>query len=152
MCSPNPGAGRSHWGPSWAKPKAATGTVGTASGRLVDFRGFDRSGPGPSGTVNLGDVLCRKSADACGFVTVQLSVRWAELHGGAATAAGRVRMVTIGRGALWVPARGRRRVAVTLGPAVRALLRAGRVLHAVAAVRAAGNDLPIVHRITLRTR
>jgi hypothetical protein len=42
-------------------------------------------------------------------------------------------------------------VEVTLGPAVRALLRSGRVLHAVVAVRAAGNRLPIVHRVALRS-
>jgi hypothetical protein len=99
-------------------PVAAAGTLTTGAGRLVEFLGFDRSGPGPNGTANLGDVLCRKTQDACGFVTVQLTVRWDELHGGAATAAAgrRMRMVTISRAALRVPAQGRRRVEVTLGP------------------------------------
>ncbi len=134
-------------------PVAGAGALSAGAGRLVEFHGFDRSGPGPNGTVNLGDVLCRKAQDACGFVTVQLTVRWDALHGGAATAAARrrVRMVTVGRAALWVPAQGRRRVEVALGPAVRALLRSGRVLPAVVAVRAAGNRLPIVHRVALRS-
>jgi hypothetical protein len=126
----------------------------TARGRWVEFRGFDRSGLGPDGaSINLGDVICRKPKGSCGLVTVQLAVRWEQLHDGAEAAAARarVRMVIIGTTHLSVPAQARRRVRVTVAPGVRRMLRAGEVLHAVVGVRAAHNRAPIVHRITLRT-
>jgi hypothetical protein len=131
------------------------GTVGGAgtpptAPRLLEFRGFDRSGPGHGRSVNVGDALCHKPRGSCGLVTVQLTARWDELHGGAGAAARRVRMVVIGRARLAVPAQGRRRVRVTLPAGVRRMLAGGEVLHAVVAVRAAGNRLPIVHRIALR--
>jgi len=141
----------------------AGGTVGATGGtvtaparrRVLDFRGFDRSGVGPDGrSVNLGDVLCLKAEGACDWVTVQLTVRWEQLHAGAeaarAAARTRVRMVTIGSASLSVPAGGRRRVKVTLAPGVLKLLRGGEILHAVAAVRPARNRVPLVHRIALR--
>jgi hypothetical protein len=123
--------------------------------RMLEFRGFDRSGVGPDGTsVNLGDVLCHKAEGSCGWVSVQLTVRWEQLHAGAeaarAAAKTRVRMVTIGTTSLTVPAQGRRRVKVTLPPGVLKLLKRGEILHAVAAVRPARNRVPLVHRIALR--
>ena len=123
--------------------------------RMLEFRGFDRSGVGPDGkSINLGDVLCHKAEGSCGWATVQLTVRWEQLHAGAeiATAAARkrVRMVTIGTATLNVPAQGRRHVKVTLPPSVLKLLQHGEVLHAVAAVRPARNRVPMVHRIALR--
>jgi hypothetical protein len=153
--------------PAGAGPGSTTGeeqgTVGGAGtpvtvptrSRYVEFRGFDRSGLGPDGkSINLGDVLCHKTAGACAFVRVQLSVRWEQLHDGAevARAAGpvRVRMVVIGTTSLSVPARGRRRVRVTVPARVRRMLQGDEVLHAVVGVRAAHNVLPIVQRVTLR--
>jgi hypothetical protein len=123
--------------------------------RVLEFRGFDRSGVGPDGkSINLGDVLCLKTDGACDWVTVQLTVRWEQLHAGAeaarAAAKTRVRMVTIGTASLSVPAQGRRRVKVTLPPSVLKMLEQGEILHAVAAVRPARNRVPIVHRIALR--
>jgi hypothetical protein len=123
--------------------------------RLLEFRGFDRSGVGPDGkSINLGDVLCHKAEGSCGWATVQLTVRWEQLHAGAEAARiadrKRVRMVTIGTARLTVPAQGRRRVKVTLPPSVLKLLADGEILHAVAAVRPARNRVPMVHRIALR--
>jgi hypothetical protein len=135
---------------------SGVGTVAApARQRMLEFRGFDRSGVGPDGkSINLGDVLCHKAEGSCGWATVQLTVRWEQLHAGveAARAAvrSRVRMVTIGTASLNVPAQGRRRVVVTLSPGVRKLLRDGEILHAVAAVRPARNRVPMVHRIALR--
>jgi hypothetical protein len=134
---------------------AATGTGAANRGRMLEFRGFDRSGVGPDGkTINLGDVLCHKAQGSCGWVTVQLSVRWEQLHAGAEAARAasrrRVRMVVIGTGRLSVPAGARRRVQVTLPPSVRRLLAEGEILHAVAAVRPARNRVPLTHRIALR--
>ncbi len=132
------------------------GTVAPPSRtRMLEFRGFDRSGVGPDGkSINLGDVLCHKTEGSCGWVTVQLTVRWEQLHAGAeaarAAARGRVRMVTIGTARLSVPAQGRRRVKVTLPPGVLKRLADGEILHAVAAVRPARNRVPLVHRIALR--
>jgi hypothetical protein len=130
-------------------------TVVPARKRMLEFRGFDRSGVGPDGkSINLGDVLCHKAEGSCGWATVQLTVRWEQLHAGAemasAAARTRVRMVTIGTASLNVPAQGRRRVKVTLAPGVLKLLNGGEVLHAVAAVRPARNRVPMVHRIALR--
>jgi hypothetical protein len=123
--------------------------------RMLEFRGFDRSGVGPDGkSINLGDVLCHKAEGSCGWVTVQLTVRWEQLHAGAEAARiaarKRVRMVTIGTARLAVPAQGRRRVKVTLPPGVLKLLSDGEILHAVAAVRPARNRAALVHRIALR--
>jgi hypothetical protein len=134
---------------------AGAGTTATTPKRALEFRGFDRSGVGPDGkSINLGDVLCHKVDAACDWVTVQLTVRWEQLHSGAeaarAAAKTRVRMVTIGTASMSVPAQGRRRVKVTLAPSVLKLLRGGAILHAVAAVRPARNRVPIVHRIALR--
>jgi hypothetical protein len=129
--------------------------VTVARKRMLEFRGFDRSGVGPDGkSINLGDVLCHKAEGSCGWATVQLTVRWEQLHAGAeaarAAARTRVRMVTIGTARLTVPAQSRRRVKVTLPPGVLKLLDGGEVLHAVAAVRPARNRVPVVHRIALR--
>ncbi len=135
---------------------AGAGTVATPSRkRVLEFRGFDRSGVGPDGkSINLGDVLCHKAEGSCGWATVQLTVRWEQLHAGAemarVAARKRVRMVTIGTARLSVPAQGRRRVKVTLPPGVLKLLSSGEILHAVAAVRPARNRVPMVHRIALR--
>jgi hypothetical protein len=136
---------------------AGAGTAVTASTRtrMLEFRGFDRSGVGPDGkSINLGDVLCHKAQGSCGWVSVQLTVRWEQLHAGAEAARAathsRVRMVTIGTASLDVPAQGRRRVEVTLAPSVLKLLNGGEMLHAVAAVRPARNRVPMVHRIALR--
>jgi hypothetical protein len=134
---------------------AGTTVTTTTPKRALEFRGFDRSGVGPDGkSINLGDVLCHKADGACDWVTVQLTVRWEQLHSGAeaarAAAKTRVRMVTIGTTSMSVPAQGRRRVRVTLPPSVLKLLRDGEILNAVAAVRPARNRVPIVHRIALR--
>ncbi|HEV7492913.1 hypothetical protein [Baekduia sp.] len=136
---------------------AGAGATTTASvrTRMLEFRGFDRSGVGPDGkSINLGDVLCHKAEGSCGWVTVQLTVRWEQLHAGAeaarAAARSRVRMVTIGTASLNVPAQGRRRVTVSLAPGVVKLLNSGLILHAVVAVRPARNRVPMVHRIALR--
>jgi hypothetical protein len=138
---------------------AVAGASATAAAparkRMLEFRGFDRSGVGPDGkSINLGDVLCHKTEGTCGWATVQLTVRWEQLHAGAeiATAAARkrVRMVTIGTARLAIPAQSRRRVKVTLPPSVLKLLADGEILNAVAAVRPAHNRVPIVHRIALR--
>lgn len=136
---------------------AAAGTTTTTSprARMLEFRGFDASGVGPDGkSINLGDVLCHKTEGSCGWVTVQLSVRWGQLHDGAeaarAAARQRVRMVVIGQTTMSVPAGARRRVKVTLPPGVRRMLRGGEVLRAVAAVRPARNRVPMTHRIALR--
>jgi hypothetical protein len=136
---------------------AGAGTIATTTApkRALEFRGFDRSGVGPDGkSINLGDVLCHKTDGACDWVTVQLTVRWEQLHSGAeaarAAAKTRVRMVSIGTASMSVPAQGRRRVKVTLAPSVLKLLRDGVILNAVAAVRPARNRVPIVHRIALR--
>jgi hypothetical protein len=123
--------------------------------RMLEFRGFDRSGVGPDGkSINLGDVLCHKTEGSCGWATVQLTVRWEQLHAGAeaarAAARNRVRMVTIGTARLTVPAQSRRRVQVTLPRSALRLLADGEILHAVAAVRPARNRVPMVHRIALR--
>ena len=131
-------------------PQAAPGRK-----RMLEFRGFDRSGVGPDGkSINLGDVLCHKAEGTCGWATVQLTVRWEQLHAGVETARAaaskRVRMVTIGTARLNVPAQSRRRVKVTLSPSVLKLLKGGEILQAVAAVRPAHNRAPMVHRITLR--
>jgi hypothetical protein len=138
-------------------PVTGAGATATAPARqrMLEFRGFDRSGVGPDGkSINLGDVLCHKAEGTCGWATVQLTVRWEQLHAGAeaasAAARNRVRMVTIGTTSLSVPAQGRRRVKVTLPPGVLKLLDGGAVLHAVAAVRPARNRVPMVHRIALR--
>jgi hypothetical protein len=135
----------------------AAGTAGTVSrrGRLLEFRGFDRSGLGPDGrSVNLGDVLCHKPTGSCGFVTVQLAVRWEQLHAGAQAARvakrQRVRMVTVGTTRMSVAAQARRRVRVTVAPSVRRMLKSGEILQAVVSVRPAYNRVPIVHRIALR--
>jgi hypothetical protein len=138
-----------------APVSAASTTTTPTRDRRLEFRGFDRSGVGPDGkSVNLGDVLCHKTDAGCDWVTVQLTVRWEQLHAGAeiarASATQRVRMVTIGATTLSVPAQGRRRVKVTLPSAVRKMLAGGEILHAVAAVRPARNRVPIVHRIALR--
>jgi hypothetical protein len=138
-----------------APVSAASATTTPARARQLEFRGFDRSGVGPDGrSVNLGDVLCHKADAGCDWVTVQLIVRWEQLHAGAeiarASARQRVRMVTIGATTLSVPAQGRRHVKVTLPSSVRKLLASGEILHAVAAVRPARNRVPIVHRIALR--
>jgi hypothetical protein len=135
---------------------ASAGTVATPSRkRLLEFRGFDRSGVGPDGkSINLGDVICHKTEGSCGWASVQLTVRWEQLHAGAevarAASGKRVRMVTIGTAQLSVPAQSRRRVKVTLPPSVLKLLSSGEILHAVAAVRPARNRVPMVHRIALR--
>jgi hypothetical protein len=136
---------------------AAAGTKATTKprSRMLEFRGFDRSGVGPDGkSINLGDVLCHKVEGSCGWVTVQLSVRWEQLHAGAeaarAAARQRVRMVVIGQTSLSVPAKGRRRVKVTLPGGVLKMLSRGEILHALAAVRPARNRVPLTHRITLR--
>jgi hypothetical protein len=134
---------------------AGTPVTVPARSRYVEFRGFDRTGLGPDGkSINLGDVLCHKTAGACGFVRVQLSVRWEQLHDGAevarAAASVRVRMVVIGTTSLSVPAGGRRRVRVTVPARVRRMLQRDEVLHAIVGVRAAHNVLPIVQRVTLR--
>ncbi len=135
---------------------AAVGAVvAPAHERMLEFRGFDRSGVGPDGkSINLGDVLCHKAVGSCGWATVQLTVRWEQLHAGAETASAaarkRVRMVTIGTARLRVAAQGRRRVQVTLPRSVLRVLADGEILHAVAAVRPARNRLPMVHRIALR--
>jgi hypothetical protein len=138
-----------------APPTVAAASTATPRARMLEFRGFDRSGVGPDGaSVNLGDVLCHKAEGSCGWVTVQLTVRWEQLHAGAeaarAAARQRVRMVTIGATSLSVPAQGRRHVKVTLPRGVRKLLAGGEILHAVAAVRPARNRVPLVHRIALR--
>jgi hypothetical protein len=122
---------------------------------MLEFRGFDRSGVGPDHrSINLGDVLCHKTSGSCGWVTVQLSVRFEQLHAGAevarAAARQRVRMVVVGQGTMSVPAGARRRVRVTLPRGVVKLLDGGEVLHAVAAVRPARNRMPLTHRIALR--
>jgi hypothetical protein len=135
---------------------AAGATVAApARQRMLEFRGFDRSGVGPDGkSTNLGDVLCHKAEGSCGWVTVQLSVRWEQLHAGAeaarTAARQRVRMVTIGTASLSVPAQGRRHVKVTLPAGVVKMLNQGEILQAVAAVRPARNRVPLVHRIALR--
>jgi hypothetical protein len=134
---------------------AGTAVPAPARRRVLEFRGFDRSGVGPDGkSINLGDVLCHKAEGSCGWASVQLTVRWEQLHAGAeaarAAARSRVRMVTIGTASLNVPAQGRRRVKVTLPPGVVKMLQRGEVLHAVAAVRPARNRVPMVHRIALR--
>jgi len=134
---------------------AGTAVAASARKRMLEFRGFDRSGVGPDGqSINLGDVLCHKAQGSCGWVSVQLTVRWEQLHAGAeaarAAAHSRVRMVTIGTASLNVPAQGRRRVKVTLPAGVLKMLQRGEVLHAVAAVRPARNRVPLVHRIALR--
>ncbi|MES1193562.1 MAG: hypothetical protein ABUM26_04505, partial [Solirubrobacterales bacterium] len=136
---------------------AGASAAGTAPARkrMLEFRGFDRSGLGPDGkSINLGDVLCHKAEGSCGWATVQLTVRWEQLHAGAeiarAAANKRVRMVTIGTARLTVPAQSRRRVKVTLPPGVVKLLNRGEILQAVAAVRPARNRVPMVHRIALR--
>jgi hypothetical protein len=134
---------------------AGASAGGGTSGRMLEFRGFDRSGVGPDHrSINLGDVICHKTTEACGWVTIQLSVRWEQLHAGAevarAAAKQRVRMVVIGEGALSVPAGGRRRVKVTLPKGIVKRLDGGEVLHAVAAVRPARNRVPLTHRIALR--
>jgi hypothetical protein len=120
-----------------------------ARARLVEFRGFDRSGLGPDRrSINLGDVLCHKTAGTCGSVMVQLSVAWGQLHQGAGAA--RTRLVVIGAGRLVVPAQGRRRVQVAVTGRARRLLREGRVLHAIVGVRAVRNLRPIVRHVELR--
>jgi hypothetical protein len=136
---------------------AAASTVAkpTTRARMLEFRGFDRSGVGPDGkSINLGDVLCHKTTGSCGWVTVQLTVRWEQLHSGAeaarAAARQRVRMVVIGQTNLSVPANGRRRVKVTLPDGVLKMLSGGQVLHALSAVRPARNRVPLTHRIALR--
>jgi hypothetical protein len=134
---------------------AASTSVTTSRARMLEFRGFDRSGVGPDGkSINLGDVLCHKTDGSCEWVTVQLSVRWEQLHAGAeaarAAARRRVRMVVIGQTSLSVPAQGRRRVKVTLPKGVVKMLNGGEVLNAVAAVRPARNRMPLTHRIALR--
>jgi hypothetical protein len=134
---------------------AGAGTVVAGRGRFLEFRGFDRSGLGPDGrSINLGDALCHKLTGSCGFVTVQLAVRWEQLHAGAerATAAKRqrVRMVTVGTAHLSVPAQARRRVRVAVAPSIRRMIQSGDILHAVVSVRPAHNRVPIVHRIALR--
>jgi hypothetical protein len=137
------------WAASPSGPVAAPGRP------MLELRGFDRSGLGPDGqSINLGDVLCHKPAGSCGRVTVQLSVRWEQLHAGAevarVAAKQRVRMVTIATARLSVPAQGRRRIRVKLSPKVRRMLGTGQILHAVTAVRAARSRVPLVHRIALQ--
>ena len=68
----------------------ASAAVAPRPQRMLEFRGFDRSGVGPDGkSINLGDVLCHKAEGSCGWATVQLAVRWEQLHAGAETAARR---------------------------------------------------------------
>lgn len=123
--------------------------------RMLEFRGLDRSGLGPDGrSVNIGDVICHKTGEACGWVSWQLSVRWEQLHAGAeaarASAKQRVRMVVLGSGSLSVPAGARRHIRVKLPKSVIKAIDGGEVLHAVAAVRPARDRVPVTHRIDLR--
>lgn len=127
----------------------------TVRQRMLEFRGLDRSGLGPDGrSVNIGDVICHKTADACGWVSWQLSVRWEQLHAGAevarASAKARVRMVVLGSGTLSVPAGARRHIVVKLPRSVARAIAGGEILHAVAAVRPARDRVPVTHRIDLR--
>jgi hypothetical protein len=123
--------------------------------RMLEFRGLDRSGLGPDGrSVNIGDVICHKTTEACGWVSWQLSIRWEQLHAGAevarASARTRVRMVVLGSGTLSVPAGARRHIRVRLPKGVVRALAAGEILHAIAAVRPARDRVPVTHRIDLR--
>jgi hypothetical protein len=123
--------------------------------RMLEFRGLDRSGVGPDHrSVNVGDVICHKTGEACGWVSWQLSVRWEQLHAGAevarASARQRVRMVVLASGSLSVPAGARRHIRVALPRSVVKLMGGGVVLHAVAAVRPARDRVPLTHRIDLR--
>jgi hypothetical protein len=144
--------------PTGLEDAGATGVSGASvvtRERALEFRGLDRSGFGPDKrSVNIGDVICHKTVEACGWVTWQLSLRWEQLHAGAevarASARARVRMVVIGAGALSVPAGGRRHIRVTLPKGVVKLIDGGAILHAVAAVRPARDRAPITHRIDLR--
>jgi hypothetical protein len=127
----------------------------TGRQRMLEFRGLDRSGLGPDGrSVNIGDVICHKTGEACGWVSWQLSVRWEQLHAGAevarASAKQRVRMVVLGSGTLSVPAGARRHIRVRLPKGVIKAINGGEVLHAVAAVRPARDRVPVTHRIDLR--
>lgn len=133
----------------------AAASAGVVRQRMLEFRGLDRSGVGPDHrSVNVGDVICHKTGEACGWVSWQLSVRWEQLHPGAevarAAARQRVRMVVLGSGSLSVPAGARRHIRVTLPKRVVKLLDGGVVLHAVAAVRPARDRVPVTHRIDLR--
>jgi hypothetical protein len=131
-----------------AAPVEGADVTFPARARLVEFRGYDRSGLGPDRTsVNLGDVLCHKTAGACGSVTVQLSVAWGQLHPGASAA--RTRLVVIGFARLAVPAQGRRRVQLAVSGRARRLLRDGHVLRAIVGVRAVRNLRPIVQHVEL---
>ncbi|WP_027006466.1 hypothetical protein [Conexibacter woesei] len=127
----------------------------TSRQRMLEFRGLDRSGLGPDHrSVNIGDVICHKTTEACGWVSWQLSVRWEALHAGAevarASAKQRVRMVVLGSGTLSVPAGARRHIRVRLPQSVVRAIAGGEVLHAVAAVRPARDRVPVTHRIDLR--